>query len=79
MRKADDLPPSCAVVTKSGNLNIVEPSGPVMGFLYLFTELYPSLLLTCRQNTFPSSICFDFSITISIATAVLIFCAFLIR
>jgi len=23
------LPPSCAVVTKSGNLNFLEPSGPV--------------------------------------------------
>ena len=29
MRKADDLPPSCAVVTKSGNLNFLENSGPV--------------------------------------------------
>ena len=29
MRKADSLPPSCAVVTKSGNLNFLEPSGPV--------------------------------------------------
>ena len=29
MRKADNLPPSCAVVTKSGNLNFMEPSGPV--------------------------------------------------
>ena len=29
MRKADNLPPSCAVVTKSGNLNFLEPSGPV--------------------------------------------------
>jgi len=29
VRKADNLPPSCAVVTKSGNLNFVEPSGPV--------------------------------------------------
>ena len=29
MRKADNLPPSCAVVTKSGNLNFVEPSGPL--------------------------------------------------
>ena len=29
MRKADNLPPSCAVVTKSGNLNFPEPSGPV--------------------------------------------------
>ena len=29
MRKADNLPPSCAVVMKSGNLNFLEPSGPV--------------------------------------------------
>jgi len=27
--KADNLPPSCAVVMKSGNLNFLEPSGPV--------------------------------------------------
>jgi len=26
---ADNLPPSCAVVTKFGNLNFLEPSGPV--------------------------------------------------
>ena len=29
MRKAENLPPSCAVVTKSGNLNFLEPSGLV--------------------------------------------------
>ena len=29
MRKADNLQPSCAVVTKSGNFNFLEPSGPV--------------------------------------------------
>jgi len=29
VRKTDNLPPSCAVVTKSGNLNLLEPSGPV--------------------------------------------------
>ena len=29
MRKADNLSPSGAVVMKSGNLNFVEPSGPV--------------------------------------------------
>ena len=29
MRKADSLPPSCAVVMKSGNLNFLEPSGPL--------------------------------------------------
>ena len=27
VRKADNLPPSCAVVMKSGNLNFLEPSG----------------------------------------------------
>ena len=25
------LPPSCAVVMKSGNLNFLEPSGPLQG------------------------------------------------
>ena len=29
MLKADNLPPFCAVVTKSGNLNFLEPSGSV--------------------------------------------------
>jgi len=29
VRKADNPPPSCTVVTKSGNLNFLEPSGPV--------------------------------------------------
>ena len=29
MRKADNLPPYCAVVTKSGNFNFLEPSVPV--------------------------------------------------
>ena len=29
MRKADNLPPFCAVVTKSGNLNFLETSEPV--------------------------------------------------
>jgi len=29
VRKADNLPPSCAIVTKSGNLNFLEPCGPV--------------------------------------------------
>ena len=29
MRKADNLQPSCAVVTKFGNLNFLGPSGPV--------------------------------------------------
>ena len=35
------LPPSWAIVTKSGNLNFLEPSGhlgPVMGLIYLFSH-----------------------------------------
>ena len=39
MRKADNLPLSCAVVTKSGNLNFLRTllgdSRPVMELLYL--------------------------------------------
>ena len=44
VRKADNLPPSCAVVTKSGNLNFLEPSGPLRACngtalpFYLFTS-----------------------------------------
>ena len=29
MRKADNLSPPCAMVTKSRNLNFLEPSGPL--------------------------------------------------
>jgi len=29
VRKVDNLPPSCAVVTKSVNLNFLESSGPL--------------------------------------------------
>ena len=40
MRKADNLPPFCAVVTKSGSFNFLEPSGPVQacnGTAFFFT------------------------------------------
>jgi len=30
--RADNLPPSCAVVTKSGNINFLEPSGPLRAY-----------------------------------------------
>jgi len=29
VRKADKLPPTCCVVTKSGNVNFLESSGPL--------------------------------------------------
>jgi len=32
VRTADNLPPSCAVITKSGNLNFLETSGPLQAF-----------------------------------------------
>ena len=38
MRKADNLPLSCSVVTKYGYLNFLETSGhigPVMGLIYV--------------------------------------------
>jgi len=37
------LAPSCAVVMNSGNLNFLEPSGPlqaVMGLIYLYFNLW---------------------------------------
>ena len=52
MRKADNLSPSCAVVTKSGNLNFLGPPGPVQacnGMLYLY------LYITKSPNGFCSN------------------------
>ena len=48
MHKADNLPPSCAVVTKSGNLNFLEPSGSVQacnGTVFTFREMH----MPCRR------------------------------
>jgi len=36
-------------VVKSGSLSLLEPSGPVMGLLYLFTSQY-NILLHCATN-----------------------------
>ena len=47
MRKADNLPPSCAVVMKSENLNFLEPCGPVMGLIYLFIFSWNSCAHLC--------------------------------
>ena len=44
MRKADNLPPSCAVVTKSGNLNFLEPSGPLQACNERFTFFYTQMI-----------------------------------
>jgi len=50
VRKADNLTPSCAVVTKSGKLNFLETSGPLrarngtaLPYLLLLSHLLPCL------------------------------------
>jgi len=57
MRKADILPPSCAVVMKSGNLNFLEPSGPLQAcngaalpfmFIFHFYEEIQQDATVCR-------------------------------
>ena len=56
MRKADNLPPSCAVVTKSGNLNFLEPSGPFQACngtdlpALPFTHLLTSKIIVGQEN-----------------------------
>jgi len=43
VRKADNLPPSCAVVTNLGTLTSWNPlghSGPVTGLLYLYLIIF---------------------------------------
>ena len=49
MRKADNLPPSCAVVMKSGNLNLLESSAPLrawngtalpLPYIYIYIYIY---------------------------------------
>ena len=57
---ADNLPPSCAVLTKSGNLNFLEPSGPVdacNGSTLTFYFTCPlSVLLLSIAETVPREI-----------------------
>ena len=55
MRKADNLSPFCAVVTKAGNLNFLEPSGPLRacnGYLYgyLYSILPDDGLQICPKH-----------------------------
>jgi len=70
VRKADNLPISCAVVMKSGNLKLLEPSGPVQAcngtdlpFTYnpvrtlacLMKDAYSSLMFAFLFNHFTAS------------------------
>jgi hypothetical protein len=51
----DNLPPSSADVTESGNLNLPEPHRPVMGLLYfyLFIPKFKVIkdIAMCRYRT----------------------------
>ena len=54
MRKADKLPSSCAVVTKSGDLNFLEPSGPLQacnGTAFRYNLNYYKISKICCHNT----------------------------
>ena len=72
MHKADKLPPSCAVVTKSGNFNFKEPSGPVQavkGLLYLCFYVHLLVLLPYLTTVMTS-----FSVHLLSSAAVISIC-----
>ena len=52
------LPPSCAVVTKSGNLNILEPSGPLRPCNGTALPFFTFASLSCNQVFNANSIIF---------------------
>ena len=51
--KADNLPPYCAVVTKSGSLNFSEPSCPVQACYGIALPLPYSFLLEAEPASGP--------------------------
>jgi len=60
VRKADNLPPLCAVVTKSGNLNFLEPSGPLRacnGTAFFFYNVITEFKCTLIFISFSMSSC----------------------
>jgi hypothetical protein len=57
VRKADNLPPSCADVKKSGGLNLLEPCGPVQACNG--TALPVPLLVLSIQERRPKNRCLN--------------------
>jgi len=53
MRKADNLPPSCAVVMNFGNLNFLEPPGPLQ--VCNGIDLHFLILLLGNRRNFSAS------------------------
>ena len=61
VRKADKLPPSCTVVTKSGHLNFLEPSGPLqVSNGTAFYLQWALCVCVCVVDCVSSSECFRF-------------------
>jgi hypothetical protein len=61
VRRADNLPPSCADVKKSGKLNFLEPCGPVQACDGTALPLLLPLLLRSIITVLLSTICFSSS------------------
>ena len=55
MPKADNLPPTCAVVTKSGSLKFLEPSGPVQACNGSALLYVMPISVAVRSNTWSCS------------------------
>ena len=66
MRKVDNLPQSCAVVTKYGDLNFLEPSGPVQACNGTALPFYHMVLLWKETKNFVSLIIFEGILVIQI-------------
>jgi hypothetical protein len=62
VRKADNLPPSCADVKKSGGLNLLEPCGPVQACSGTALRLPYFYTLSHEMDDFEKKkfLCFDF-------------------
>jgi len=50
VRKAGNLPPPCAIFAKSGNLNFLEPSGPLQACSGTALPLYHPGTLYLREQ-----------------------------
>jgi hypothetical protein len=68
VRKADNLLPYCAVVTKCGNLNFLEPSGPVTGLIYLYLFLPVYICNISRSVLRTKNVCTDNVCTVNVCT-----------
>jgi len=91
VRLADNLPPSCAVVTKSGNLNFLEPSGPVQAcnrtalpfFLHILEVMLKRLVklhwgFQKTQTDIPQQLSSLTIVLVSMSYIILVICIFIL-